>query len=437
MPNERAEAPAGAAGAAPMASEPLNARARPEAAMRFIMFVVLIDMMAIGLIIPVLPAWVGQFTDSPDAQAAAYSLITFSFAIASFFGAPLLGALADRYGRRPVLLLGFMALAINFFWTAAAASLWMLVVARLVGGGLQANAAVANAYVADITPPEQRARRFGLLGAMFGLGFILGPALGGILGSIDLRLPFVVAGVLALVNGVYGWFVLPESLPPEKRTPFDPKRANPFGALKALAQLKGVGLLVLVLCAGFLAQFVLYTTWVLYNSFRYGWGPAENGWSLFAVGIVSAFVQGVLLGRLLKRFTPARLALTGMASSMLAFLAWGLATEAWMVYAVIFANLLGGVVAATLQSLISGAASAEDQGRTLGAVSSLSSLMAVIAPLIGPPLVAVVSHLPREHWASGAPMFVCAALQALALSFAWWHFRHRARSNAAVAAENP
>jgi MFS transporter, DHA1 family, tetracycline resistance protein len=405
--------------------------------MRFIMLVVLLDMMSIGLIVPVLPALVGRYTDGIDAQAAAYSLVTFSFALASFVSAPLLGALSDRYGRRPVLLLGFCGLAINFFWTAAATSLWMLVASRVVGGAMAANAAVANAYVADITPPEERARRFGLLGAMFGLGFILGPALGGILGAIDLRLPFVVAGVLTLANLVYGYLVLPESLPVERRQPVQLARANPFGALKALARLEGVGLLVAVLCAGFLAQFILYTTWVLYNTFRFGWGPAENGWSLFAVGVVSAVTQGFLLARLLKRFTPQRLALLGMASSTLAFALWGLATEGWMVYAVIAVNVLGGAVAASLQSVISSAAGADEQGRTMGAVSSLSSLMAVIGPLIGPPLLAVVSHLPRTDWRVGAPLFVCAALQGLALLLAWWHFRSRSRLSTAVAVENP
>ncbi len=401
--------------------------------MRFIMLVVLIDMMAVGLIVPVLPALVGQFTTGPDEQAHWYSVVTFSFALASFLGAPLLGALSDKFGRRPVLLLGFCGLAVNFFWTALATSMWMLVASRIVGGGMQANAAVANAYVADITEPAERAKRFGQLGAMFGIGFILGPALGGILGDIDLRLPFLAAGVLALMNLVYGYFVLPESLLPAKRSALRWQRANPLGSLKALAQLKGVGLLVGVLCAGFLAQFVLYTTWVLYNSFKFGWGPAQNGWSLFAVGIVSALVQGVLLSKLLKKFTPQRLAMMGMASATVAFVLWGAATEGWMIYAVIFANVLGGTVAASLQSLISGAAKADEQGQTMGAVSSLSSLMAVIAPVIGPTLLAVVAQYPKGDWRIGAPMYLCAALQAIALLLAWWHFR-AAKTTPAIAA---
>lgn len=394
-----------------------------SAAMRFIMLVVLIDMLAIGIIVPVLPALVGRFTSNPADQTYWYGLVTFSFALASFFCSPILGALSDRFGRRPILLLGFCGLALNFFATALATSVWMLVASRVIGGAMQANAAVANAYVADITPPEERAKRFGMLGAMFGIGFILGPVIGGILGGIDLSLPFYVAGVLALVNLAYGWFVLPESLPLAQRRPLDWRRCNPFLALKDLAQLKGVGLLVAVMAFAGLAQFTLYTTWVLYNTFRFGWGPSENGWSLFAVGIVSALVQGVLLGRLLKRFSRERLAVWGLVSSTCAFAAWGLATEGWMMYVVIFANILGAAVAASLQSLISGAADERNQGQTMGSVSSLNSLMSVIAPIFGAPLMGVVSHLPASDWRVGAPMFFCAALQAVALLFAVLHFR--------------
>ena len=408
-------------------------RTKRAAAMPFILITVLIDMLSIGLIVPVLPSLVGKFTSNPTEQTHWYGVIVFSFSLASFFGTPVLAALSDRYGRRPLLLLGFCGLALNFFATAMASALWMLVASRIIGGGMQANAAVAQAYVADISAPEERTKRFGALGAMFGIGFILGPALGGTLGGIDVHLPFYVAGGLALLNLVYGIVVLPESLPPEKRRPMTWRAANPFIALKQLAQLKGVGLLVGVLACAGLAQFTLYTTWVLYTTFRFGWGPAENGWSLFAVGIVSALVQGVLLGRLLKVFSRERLVIMGLISSSLAFLFWGLSTEGWMMYVVIAFNLLGGVIAASLQGIISSAADAKSQGQTLGAVSGLSSLMAVIAPTLGAPLLGMVSQLPPGDWRVGAPMFFCAALQALALLLAYLHFRSKP-STAAVAA---
>ena len=403
--------------------------------MRFILIAVLIDMVSIGLIIPVLPPLVGTFTGSQAHQAYWFGAVAFAFGIANFFASPILGALSDRYGRRPVLLIGFCGLALNFFATALATALWMLIAVRLVGGAMQANAAVAHAYVADITPPEQRARRFGMLGAMFGLGFILGPVAGGLLGAIDLHLPFYAAGTLALLNWLYGYFVLPESLPKEQRRAIDWKRANPVSALRGLAELKGVGSLVAVLALSGLAQFTLHTTWVLYTSFKFGWGPLENGWSLFAVGAMSALVQGVLLGRLLRHFSAQRLAVLGLMSSSLCYLLWGAATEGWMMYAVIVANVLGFAASSSLQSIVSNAADASTQGQTLGAVSSLNSLMAVAAPVIGAALLGLVSDLPQGDWRIGAPYYFCAALQALAMLLALRHFRRqRATRHAAAAA---
>jgi DHA1 family tetracycline resistance protein-like MFS transporter len=406
-----------------------------KAAMSFILITVLIDMLSIGLIVPVLPALVGKFSVDPADQAQWVGIVFVTFSVASFVAAPVLSALSDRYGRRPLLLIGFCGLALNFFATALATAMWMLIASRIVGGAMQANAAVAQAYVADITPPEERTKRFGQLGAMFGIGFILGPAMGGILGDIDLHLPFFAAGVLALINLVYGWFVLPESLPPERRRAVDWKSANPIASLKRLAELKGVGLLVGVLAAAGLAQFTLYTIWVLYNTYRFGWGPAENGWSLFAVGIVSALVQGVLLGRMLKVWTRERLVLLGLVSSALAYLFWGLATSGWMMFAVIFANVLGSAVAASLQGIVSSAADARTQGQTLGAVSGLSSLMAVLGPVFAAPLMSMVSHLPRDDWRVGTPFFFGAALLAAAWLMAFLHFRRRPATP--LAAEAP
>jgi DHA1 family tetracycline resistance protein-like MFS transporter len=396
---------------------------QPAAAMRFIMVTVLIDMIAIGLMVPVLPALVGRFTGSQGDQAFWYGAVTFAFGLASFFGSPVIGALSDRYGRRPVLLLGFCGLALSFFVTAMATALWMLIVVRLFSGAMQSNAAVANAYVADISAPEERAKRFGMLGAMFGIGFILGPMLGGLLGGIDLQLPFFVAGGLALVNLLYGYFVLPESLPPDRRRRFEWRAANPLASLRSLLELKGVGLLVGVIACTGLAQFVLYTCWVLYSTFKFGWGPTENGWSLAAVGAVSVIVQGGLLGKLLERFGTRRLAVIGLTSSTLAYLLYGAATQGWMMYVVIGANLLGFTVQATTNAMVSSAASADTQGQTMGSVSSLNSLTAVLAPLLGAPLLAMVSHLPQGDWRIGAPFYFCAVLQGLALVFAVLHFR--------------
>ena len=396
-----------------------------QAAMAFILVTVLIDMVAIGIIVPVLPALVGSFTGDPGSQAFWVGVVSFAFGLANFFGAPLLGALSDAHGRRPVLLIGFCGLALTFFATAWSTALWMLVAVRLVGGALQANAAVANAYVADITPPEDRARRFGLLGAMFGLGFIVGPALGGLLGAIDLHLPFFVAGALALLNLLYGGFVLPESLPPERRRPFRWSAVNPLESLRALARLEGVGLIVgVVACAG-LAQGVLYNSWVLYTTFKFGWGAQDNGWSLAAVGVMSVIVQGFLLGRLVKRFGPPKLVVMGLVSSTAAYALWGAAAAGWVMYAVIFCNVLGFTVTASLQSTVSAAASADSQGRTLGSMSSLTSLTAVLAPLLTAPLLVAVSLLPQGDWRIGAPLYFGAALQALGLALAWLHFRSR------------
>lgn len=395
------------------------------AAMRFIMIAVLIDMMSIGLMVPVLPHLVGQFTNSQADQAFWFGAVSFAFGIANFFGSPILGALSDRFGRRPVLLIGFSGLAFNFFMTAAATSLWMLVFVRLIGGAMQANVAVANAYVADITPPADRARRFGLLGAMMGLGFILGPALGGILGDLDLRLPFVASGSLAVINWIYGYFVLPESLGKDVRTPFAWRKANPVSALRGLFDLGGVGTLVAVIALSTLSQFMLHSTWVLYTTFKFGWGPRETGWSLMTVGVVSVIMQGVLLKHILRRITPQRLAVIGLCSASVAYFAYGLASEPWMLFLIIVLNITSAATGSTLQSIVSSAAHETIQGRTLGAVSSVNSLMAVLAPVAGAGMLTLVSHAPPGDVRLGLPFFVAGLIQLAALSLAVRHFQRQ------------
>jgi DHA1 family tetracycline resistance protein-like MFS transporter len=395
-------------------------------ALPFILITVVIDVMGFGLLLPVLPALVGEFTGSRDAQTYWYGAMIIAFGLTQFVCAPALGALSDRYGRRPVLLLSIAGLGTMFLLSALVNSVQALVALRIMGGALAANFAVANAYVADISTPEQRARSFGLIGASFGIGYVVGPMVGGLLGSIDIRLPFYAAAVLSVLNLLYGWFVLPESLAPRarnERAPFDFKRLNPVSSLYGLTRLRNVGVLVAVIALASLAQFILHTTWVLYTTFRFGWGPRETGLSLFVVGLTAALVQGGLLGWLLRSFGERRLVLAGLVSGTLAYLAYGLTTVGWLMYAIIFANLLSFAIGPALNAIISKAADPKEQGLAMGSLSSMGSLLAAIAPLLGTPLLAEASHLPSGDWRIGAPFFLSATLSFTALLLAVVHFR--------------
>jgi MFS transporter, DHA1 family, tetracycline resistance protein len=391
-------------------------------AVAFVMITLLIDVIGIGLIVPVLPLLVGEFTTGRDTQAYWYGAIVVTYGATQFLCAPLLGALSDRFGRRPLLLLGIAGLGATFLLTAVARSLWLIVAARVLGGGLSANFAVAQAYVADVTPPEQRTQSLGKLGAMFGIGFVLGPVLGGMLGHIDLRLPLYGASGLCALNWLYGLLVLPESLPPQNRRPLSLARVNPLASLAGVTRLRGVGALVVAFAFTVLPQWMLQTTWVLYTNFRFGWGPRESGLSLFTVGLVAMIMQGGLLGPLIRALGERRLIVAGMLSATLAYAGYGLATQGWMLFVIIVCNVLAFGSVVTMQGIVSKAAAAEEQGRVMGTLSSLQSLMSVIAPIISTAVLGQVTFLPASDWRVGAPFFVCSSLQALAFVIAWRHF---------------
>jgi len=374
---------------------------------------------------------VGEFTPSRELQSYWYGALVVVYGVMQFFCAPLLGALSDRFGRRPLLLWSLLGLGAHFLLLALSSSLLLMLFARVVGGMAGASFTVANAYASDVTPPERRAASFGLVGAAFGLGFIFGPMIGGLLGGVDLRLPFVAAAGLSLLNAAYGYFVVPESLSRERRTRFSLARANPFTALVALARHREIGSLVVVFALVVLAQLMLQTTWVLYTHFRFDWGPRENGFALFCVGLVATVVQGALLGRLLRRFGEVRIALTGLAVGTVAYLLYGLAQHGWMMYAIIVGNFISFAAGPALQGIVSNAVGPGEQGVTMGALNSINSIMFVIAPSIGTPLLAQVSHLPPTDWRVGATFFVSAVLQAIALLLARRHFGLRGVARAA------
>jgi DHA1 family tetracycline resistance protein-like MFS transporter len=390
----------------------------------FILVTVFLDTLAFGFVIPVLPALVATMTPDKQSQAYWYGLLLGSFGLAQFVSAPLLGAISDRCGRRAVLLVSIFGLGLNFLITAVAPFLWLLLVSRLIGGASGASFTVAGAYVADVTSEQERSRSFGMLGAMFGLGFICGPILGGLLTPYGLRLPYFAAAGFSLLNWLYGFFVLPESLPRDRRSAIDFAKANPFGALLALTKVRGIGSLVWVVVLTAFPQFLLQSTWVLFTTFRFGWGPRENGFSLFIVGIAAALGQTVLLGFLLRKLGDVKTALAGLASSVVAYMLYGLATQGWMMYAIILANLCGFAAGPALQGIVSKAVDPRHQGITLGSLNSISSIMGVIAPLVGAPILAAVSGLSPTDWRVGATFFVAAGAQVLALGQAFRHFRH-------------
>jgi MFS transporter, DHA1 family, tetracycline resistance protein len=389
----------------------------------FILVTVFLDTLAFGFVVPILPALVATMTPDKPSQAHWYGLLLGSFAFAQFFSAPLLGAISDRFGRRSVLLVSIFGLGLNFFITALSPWLWLLLVSRLIGGASGASFTVAGAYVADVTSKEQRSRSFGILGAMFGLGFICGPILGGLLSLYGLRLPYFAAAGFCLLNWVYGFFVLPESLPADRRSAIDFAKANPFTALIALTKTKGIGSLVWVFVLTAFPQFILQSTWVLYTTFRFGWGPRENGFSLFIVGIAAAVGQTVILGFLLRKLGDVKAALAGLASSSIAYLLYGLSTHGWMMYAIILANLCGFAAGPALQGIVSKVVDPRHQGVTLGSLNSISSIMGVIAPMVGAPILAAVSGLDPTDWRVGATFFVASIAQLTALVQAFLHFR--------------
>lgn len=355
-----------------------------RAALIFIFITVLIDILSFGVIIPVLPGLVREFVGGDFAQAAWWvGIFGTLFAAIQFVCSPIQGALSDRFGRRPVILLSCFGLGVDFILIALAQSLPWLLIARIFSGVFSASFTTANAYIADITPPEQRAKAFGMIGAAFGLGFIIGPVIGGQLGAIDLRLPFWFAAGLALLNFLYGWFVLPESLPKEKRTPkFDWSHANPIGSLFLLKRYPQVfGLAAVVLIAN-LAHYVYPSVFVLFAEYQYHWNERQVAWVLALVGVFSVIVQAGLVGKVVPKFGERRTLLFGLACGVVGFFIYGLADVGWIFLIGLPISALWGLAGPATQALITRQVGADVQGRIQGALMSLVSLAGIFGPLM-------------------------------------------------------
>jgi DHA1 family tetracycline resistance protein-like MFS transporter len=362
---------------------PVEPKPRRRAAIVFILVTLFIDILGIGVIIPVLPELVKHFVGGSTALAGRYvGVIAASYATMQFFFAPVLGGLSDRFGRRPVLLVSLFGLGVDYLIQGFAPTIWWLFAGRVLAGIMGASFTTAHAYIADVSKPEDRARNFGLVGVMFGLGFIFGPALGGVLGGINLRLPFFVSAGLALVNWLYGFFVLPESLAPEHRSAFSWKKANPWGSIRYLKTYSLVAGLAVAFVLVALAQRGLENVWVLYTGYRYGWDERTNGLTLALVGLMAAIVQGLLVRPAINWLGERRAILSGLAVSVAAFLGYGLASEGWMVLVIIVVGSLAGVAGPAIQGMVAGAVSVSDQGKVQGALTSLMSLTSIVAPLV-------------------------------------------------------
>ena len=402
--------------------------ARPSAGnLNFVLICVFIDMLGIGLIVPVLPALVGEFVHGREQQALWYGVLSAVFGLMQFLFMPMVGAASDRLGRRPILLYSMGGMCINFLATAWTPNLACLFIGRVIGGASSASMSVASAYASDVTGPEDRAKSFGKIGAAFGLGFVCGPVLGGLLGNVSLHLPFYVAAGLSAANFVYGYFAVPESLAPGRRKPFRFSDIHPFAGLARLARRREIRGLVVVYTLVTFAQMMLHSTWVLYTTFRFGWTPRDNGIAMFCVGVASIVVQAGLLAILIRRFGEVRLSLLGLASGAVTYMLYGLATQGWMMYVFILCNLLAFAAGTALQGIISKTTGAGEQGELMGSLQSVGSLGVILMPLLGTFLLGAASHLPPQDWRVGGPFFLCAGMQAVAIFVAHRYFRARAQ----------
>lgn len=357
-------------------------------ALSFIFVTLLLDVIGFGIIIPVMPDLIIELSGmvgEKDALSYASKIggwMIAAYAITQFLCAPIVGALSDRFGRRPVLLGSLFGFGIDYLFLALAPTLWWLFLGRIIAGVMGASFTTAGAYIADISTPEKRAQNFGMIGAAFGLGFIIGPMMGGLLADLGIRTPFYVCAGITLLNWLFGFFILPESLKEENRRKFEWKRANPIGTLKSLTRYPVISGLILALAFIYISSHAVQTNWAYYVKLKFGWDAAQIGWSLAVVGIAFAVIQGGLIRLIIPKLGQERSVYLGIGLYAVGFLLYGIATEGWMMYPIIIVYCLGSIAGPALQGIMSSSIPANEQGELQGGFTSLMSLSAIIGPLM-------------------------------------------------------
>lgn len=382
-----------------------------KAALGFIFITLIIDVTGLGIIIPVIPKLIAQLIEGDISDAARYGgWLGFAYAITQFVCAPVLGNLSDRFGRRPVLLLSLLGFGIDYIFMAFAPTIGWLFVGRIIAGLFGASITTASAYIADISTPENRAQNFGLIGAAFGLGFIIGPVIGGVLGEYGATIPFLAAAALSLLNALYGYFILPESLPAENRRKFEWSRANPLGALQHLRKYPAVSGLVISFVLIYIAAHAVQTTWTYYNIEKFNWSEKMIGYSLGFVGLMVALVQGGLIRVVIPRLGYQRSVYTGLFLYSFGFLLFAFASETWMMFAFTVIYCLGGITMPAIQGIISSVVPPNEQGELQGGLTSLMSATSIVGPPLMTTLFSFFTKPDAPVYFPGAPFLTAALL---------------------------
>ncbi|SEF67424.1 MFS transporter, DHA1 family, tetracycline resistance protein [Halpernia humi] len=399
-------------------------KTQKSAAVGFIFITILIDVTGWGIVIPVVPKLIQELLHADLSVAAQYGgWLSFAYAFMQFIFASVLGGLSDKFGRRPVILFSLLGFAVNFFLQAWAPTILWLFVGRILSGVTGASITTASAYIADVSTDENRSKNFGLIGAAFGIGFIVGPVIGGLLGQFGSRVPFVAAGILCLINFLYGYFVLPESLPKEQRRDFSIKRANPVGSLLRLKNYPKILGLVAALILVYIGGHAVQTNWTYFTMYKFSWSEKTVGLSLGVVGIITALVQGVLIRYIHPKIGNEKSIYYGLMLYSLGMILFAFATKSWMMFAFLIPYGLGGIAGPAIQSVISAQVPRNEQGELQGALASLVSLTAIVGPPLMTNTFFFFTHDEAPFKFAGAPFFLASILMGTAAIIAFRVFK--------------